>query len=139
MDLAPAKVPNSFNSLLSSGADAIANLKPRERYLQLDSKPNQVTVVEICNDKIIVGLKSGQINIYNSVDLGCDAVLKLCKNQDEVWYLECTCTEIIAGYREDSIYVWDIRSRRLVDTIIPDGPFEEHVCCMFLTFLNHVS
>ena len=94
------------SALCSAGAASTEGLKPRERYIEFDAlettKDDQITTLEVCNNKILIGLQSGQINIYNITDLRCETVLRYRKNQAGVSELQCSCTEIIALYSDQS-------------------------------------
>ena len=95
VDLEPTRLQKSFSSLLSSGP---ADLKARVRKLELTATPNQVTALEICNNKILVDLKSGEINVCNSTDLQCKTTLRYCNNQASFLFLQWTCNEVIVQH-----------------------------------------
>ena len=116
MAQAPATLPKPFSSLLSSQAPAIADLKPRERTIDLGG--NNVSTLEICNDKILLGFRGGSINIFSSKDLRCETVIEPCRHRAAVSSLRCTCIEIIAGYVDGSVCVWDIQSQEFTDGIM---------------------
>ena len=106
-DLAPQRAAKTFSSVLLSAGAGIA-VSQRERLI--DCKPcNIYGVCRSCN-RIIVGLDTGQIKIYDSVDLQCEAVLPYYNEQSEPCCFQCTCTEVLVGYRDGSIFAWDIKS-----------------------------
>ena len=130
MHLALASSPKSFSSLLSYGVAAVTCLKTRERYLELDTEITSVLI--FCHEKILLGLRSGRISIYNTIDLQCEAALRFCKYQVQVSGLECICPEIIANYSDGSLRAWDIRSKPLIATIISEGRNSERFFCLEL-------
>ena len=92
--------------------------EPRNREISWDAIPlastpcsaetiKDLTVLEVCGYKILLGWNSGEIKIYNSLDLRCETTLEY---PEGVSCLQCTCTEIIAGYGGGSICVWNIQS-----------------------------
>ena len=58
-------------------------------------------------------LGQGQIKIYNSTDLHCEVVLPYYNRLSKVYSLQCTCTEIIAGYNDGNICAWDMSTGML--------------------------
>ena len=131
MDLAPAKVQKSLSDVFSLVSSSVPALKPRDRYINLlDPKENPVTALEVCNDKIIIGFSSGQVNIYKIMDLQCETLLRYCQDRAKVTLLQCTCTEIIAAYSYGSICVWKIESGKLLQTLIGHSQtiYEEVTC-----------
>ena len=116
-DLAPQRVPRLLSSLFSGGQAKKA--EPRERHILWEDymKDTSLTVLEVCGNKIILGLDNGQINIYNSMDLSCQTSLPYYNERRVVLCLQCTCTEIIAGYSDGNICVWNIKSGNLVQKL----------------------
>ena len=129
-DLAPTKAPKLLSSLLSTEASAAADLKPRHRYIYPESKENWMGAIFVCHNMIFVIFKSGDIKIYNSVDLQCQTRIKSCHNQTVALYIQCTGTEVIVKYFDSSIRVWDIGSGQLMDTIIEGHAEDAYVNCM---------
>lgn len=113
MDLAPAKVQRSSSSLPS--AELAAPFKATERYIDLNTKENRIIALETCNNKIIISFASGQVSLYNSVNLQLETVLQYFCDRASANLLQCTCTEIIAAYSDGHILAWNIQSKRLMD------------------------
>ena len=91
-----------------------------------------MTALEICGNRIIIGFDSGEIKIYNSVDLQCESTLPYGVKNCVVRCFQSTCTEIIAGYDNGLVCVWNIQSGLLM-TILPEGTVldsSEAVSCM---------
>ena len=110
VDLAPAKVQK--RKPLSERTTGTVPPRHREIGWKCEKK---LEVLEVCNNKIIIGWDNGQIKIYNSADLRCQTVLNYCFRQSKVTCLQCTCTEIIAGYQDGNlISVWNIQRQFLV-------------------------
>ena len=111
IDLAPQRVRRSLNTLFS-GTQALLPVQPRERDIIWEDymKDTKLTVLEVCGNKIIAGFDDGQVNIYNSVDLNCEKSLPYYQQNGSVQCLQCSCTEIIAGYRDGNICSWNIQS-----------------------------
>ena len=103
-DLAPVRVqkPQRLSEIVPR------TVGPRIREISAEAEDKCCTAVDVCKDKIIVGCKNGQIRIHNDTDLHCETVLPHYMNMSEVTCLQCTCTEIIAGYRDGKICVWNI-------------------------------
>ena len=86
----------------------------RDREIVLDSKTELPAVVEACGNKIIIGLAQGPVLLYNSLDLKCEKTFSHCKITSKVTCLQCTCVEIIVGYADANICVWNIQNESLV-------------------------
>ena len=100
------------------------NLELREREIKWTGKGQSLSVLEICGNKIIIGFNTGRIEIYdsrNGTDLQCETVLAYWNRGSSVTCLVCTCAELIVGYADGSISIWDIQSRHLRKKIVePD-------------------
>ena len=127
INLAPKRVPKRLMlSELTPGTE----VKPRTREinLRLKGKNNaQFAVVEVCNDKIIIGWDKGQIEIYSSTDLGRQTLLN--SYRSPVSCLQCTCTEIISGYRDGNICVWNIENGKMEQKLSIQEK-RDHARCM---------
>ena len=114
--MAPLRAPKFLSSLLvDKSLVAGVNLKPTDRYI--DVKKDRVHALVLYDTKIIVGFGTSEINIYSSTDLHCEIVIRYCNDRAGVLSLQCTGSEVIAGYSDSSIQVWEIRSGQWVDTI----------------------
>ena len=91
---------------------------PRYREIDWSDGYRCCTTLEVCKNRIIVGGDDGQIEIYNSSDLHRQTVLIYGNTEAAVTCLQCTCTEIIAGYVDGSVCVWDIQRGILVQTLV---------------------
>lgn len=93
-------------------------LSPRHREIHWTGETKECSALEVCNNKIIVGWDNGQIKIYNSDDLRCRTVLNNYSSQSRATCLQCTCTELIAGYSNGNISVWNIENGIRMNTIL---------------------
>ena len=75
------------------------------------------SALEVCGDKVVVGWNNGQIGIYSATDLHCQTVLSYCENKARVTCLQCTSVEIIAGYSDGNVCVWNIKKKTLLRTL----------------------
>ena len=107
---------------------------PRYREISWNGDDKYCTTLEVFSCKIIVGWNNGQIAIYNSVDLHCQTTLNYCRNESCVDCLQCTGTEIIAGYDDGNICVWNFEKEILLLQISArnenDGRDKSYATCM---------
>ena len=108
---------------------------PRHREIELEDVKTTCDVVEVCtNGKIILGCGNGQIRIHDSadVDLQCETVLNYCMSQSWVTCLQCTDTQVLAGYSDGNICAWDIAKGILVHTlsVVNEGCDNNYAKCM---------
>ena len=85
---------------------------PRHREISWTDEEKYCTALEVYADKIIVGWNNGEIKIYNSASLNCEMVLNYYTSK--VTCLQCPGTEIIAGYEDGVICVWNIETEDLM-------------------------
>ena len=106
IDLAPERVQKRRPlSQITRG-----NVTPKHREIDWKGETKECSALQVCGNKIIVGWDSGQIKIYSSDDLVCQGVLNGCMDRARVTCLQCICTEIIAGYDDGSICVWNVQT-----------------------------
>ena len=94
---------------------------PRHRQIiSRDGKQECTSVLEVCKEKVIISWMTGQIEIFSSVDLCSQTLLNYsdyCQSTDQsviVTCVQCTCTEVIAGYNDGNICVWNIEKGILI-------------------------
>ena len=131
IDLAPVRAVRTLSSLFSR--ESLAPPNPREREIVWE-EGNTISVIVICKKKIIVGWVTGVIELYSSGDLQCQTVLPYYKGKHLVRWLQCTCTEIIAGYDDGNICVWKIQNGILIRevSVRNKGNERDSVRCMRL-------
>ena len=117
MDLAPSQLPRQgkpFDALFSE--NNLEFFEPRDREFQWsDDEPIvPLSVMERCASKILIGLENGEIKIFNVVDLNCKKILSHSKLKAAVTCLQCTCTEVIACYKDSSACIWNIQTGDLM-------------------------
>ena len=88
---------------------------PRHREISWSDDWKHCTAFEVSLNMIIVGWNDGQIKIYNHRNLKCQTVLNY--GGGEVTCLQCTGTEIIAGYEDGIICLWNIQRRVVVQKL----------------------
>lgn len=113
MDLAPCQLVREgrpFGSLFSE--DNWELFEQRDR--KLDGVGASPRTLLAHGNNIIIGLDNGEIKIYSNADLQCKQVLAHSKLVSEVACLQSTSTEVIAGYRDAIICIWNIQSGDLV-------------------------
>ena len=130
VDLAPEKVRK--RKLLSELTPGTV-VTPRHREISwIDKK--YCTALEVFQNKIVVGWNNGQIGIYSSTDLDCQTVLNYCRSQFGVSCLQCTGTEIMAGYDDRNIRVWEMQNGLLMHRLSlrneNDDDDDENPTCM---------
>lgn len=110
MHLAPQKASKTFRSFLSSTRPT--ELRRREREIDRELKSEDLSVLEVCGNKIIIGLVTGGVEIYNSLDLQCTLTLPPYTSNETpaVKCLQCTCSELFVGYSDGNICFWNIQS-----------------------------
>ena len=115
--------PSRFTSISGS-------LESNKREILWDSDSQWFGAIEVCGKKIIVGWNSGDLTIYDSGDVTRQAVLTKC-SQSVVTSVQCTCSQIIAGYADGSVCAISIQNGNLVKRIlIGDGHDGIHAVCM---------
>ena len=84
--------------------------------------------------KVIVGFSTGMIEIFSSDDLHCLTVLTYHNNKSSVTCLQCTGTEIIAGYGDGNISIWNVERAIVLHNlhirIGNDVQYEDYPCSM---------
>ena len=130
VDLAPHRSGRPFSSLFSAAhAPTVKSREQREKEITWDEEKS-LTVLEVCGSKIIIGWDSGQIKIFSSVDLQCETALPYHNQIASVTSLQCTCTEIIAGYDDGYICVWNISNGLLTMVFRLGGKTTDYATCM---------
>ena len=103
IDLAPVKVQKvKLLSEIMTGSGT-----PRYREISWTDEEKHCTALQVFSNMIVVGWNNGQVKVYNSTNLNCQTVSNY--GTTEVTCLQCTGTEIIAGYEDGNICVWNIQ------------------------------
>ena len=102
---------------------------PRHQEISWKGENKELSALEVCHNKILVGWSNGQVGIYSSVDLCCQIVLSYCMSPALVTCLQCTCTEIIVGYSDGNICVWNLEKRSVEQTLAV-GESSDHAISM---------
>ena len=88
---------------------------PRHGEISFADVEKHCTALEVYMNMIIVGWNDGQIKIYDSTNLNCQKVLNY--RRSDVACLQYTRTEIIAGYEDGVICVWNIQGGVVVQRL----------------------
>ena len=72
--------------------------------------------IAVSGDKIIIGYTSGLIQIFNSTDMQCEMVFEKIRPK-RINCLQCTSTEVIAGYGDGYVISWSMKTGDLVQEI----------------------
>ena len=72
--------------------------------------------IAVSADKIIIGFASGVIQIFNSTDMQCEMVFEKIR-PTRIICLQCTSTEVIAGYRDGYLISWSMKTGEMTQEI----------------------
>ena len=115
MDLAPSQLISqdgkSFSSLFSEGK--LEFFEQRDREFNWSHEAGAaLSVLDVYSDRIVIGLTTGEIKLFSTVDLRCKQTLSHPKLKSKVTCFHC-CTStgiIIAGYEDASACIWNTHS-----------------------------
>ena len=111
--LAPQRAEKTFSSFLLRPNPTPTWKEPRVRKVCWEDGKS-LNVLQVCGSRIICGFHDGQVRVYSYPDLQCEAALWSFSSECLVTCLQCTCSEIVVGYTDRNIRIWNIQSGLLI-------------------------